>query len=85
MVDGLAHYMGEAMFSYREFAPISPRSSEPDFVADLDQLTADRPPTTSARVAADLVMERLGSRLPGAPGLDEIADGRWRAAGGGAG
>lgn len=28
--------------------------------------------------AADLVMERLGSRLEGAPDLDQISGGAWR-------
>jgi len=51
-----------------------------DFVTDLDQLTADWSLRYDVTLAADLIMERLGSRLTGAPGLDEIEGGRWRSA-----
>ncbi len=85
VVDGLAHYMGDQIFSYREFsANLAAKLAHPDFVADLEQLTADSPSRYDVALAADLIMERLGSRLPDAPGLDEIEDGRWRSAGAGA-
>ena len=81
IVNGLAHYMGEEIFSYRELAAnLAAKLEHPDFLADLDQLTADSPPRYDVTVAADLIIERLGSRLPGAPGLDKIEDGRWRMA-----
>jgi hypothetical protein len=71
--------MGDEIFSYREFsANLAAKLEHPDFVADLDQLTADSPLQYDVTVAADLVMERLGSRLSGAPGLGEIEDGGWR-------
>jgi predicted nucleotidyltransferase component of viral defense system len=80
IVDGLAHYMGETVFSYRELsANLAAKLEHPDFLADLDQLTANSPLRYDVTLAADLIMELLGSRLPGAPGLDEIEDGRWRA------
>jgi predicted nucleotidyltransferase component of viral defense system len=83
VVNGLAHYMGEEIFSYRELsANLAAKLEHPDFLADLDQLTADSTSNYDVTVAADLVMERLGSRLPGAPDLDEIEGGRWRMNGG---
>jgi predicted nucleotidyltransferase component of viral defense system len=81
IVDGLAHYMGDQIFSYRELsANLAAKLAHPDFVVELEQLTADSRPRYDVAPAADLVMERLGSRLPGAPGLDEIEDHRWRSA-----
>jgi predicted nucleotidyltransferase component of viral defense system len=81
VVDGLAHYMRDELFSYSEFASnLAPKLEHPDFVADIEQLTADVAQRYDVTAAADLVMERLGSRLPGAPGLDEVRGGRWRSA-----
>jgi predicted nucleotidyltransferase component of viral defense system len=82
IVDGLAHYMRDEIFSYRELsANLAAKLGHPDFLADLDQLTAESSQRYDVTLAADLVMERLGSRLQGAPGLDEIEGGRWRSAG----
>jgi predicted nucleotidyltransferase component of viral defense system len=79
VVSGLAHYIGKGLFGYRELcANLAAKLLNPDFVADLDQLTAEPPHRYSVSAAADLVMERLGSRLPGAPDLSEIEGGRWR-------
>ncbi len=79
VIDGLMHYMGKAVFTYRELsANLTAKVENPDFAADMDQLTADSSLPYDVQAAADLVMERLGSRLPGAPGLDGIKDGRWR-------
>jgi hypothetical protein len=81
IVDGLAHYMGEETFSYRELSTnLAAKLEHPDFRADLDQLIVDSSPRYDATRAADLIMERLGSRLSGAPGLDEIMGGHWRPA-----
>ena len=83
IVDGLAHYMGDETFSYSELsANLADKLEHPDFVADLDQLTADSPSRYDVTLAADLVMERLGSRLLGAPDLGEFEGGRWRVNGG---
>lgn len=85
VTDGLAHYMADEIFSYREFsANLAAKLEHPDFVADLDQLTAASSLRYDVTLAADLIMERLGSRLPGAPGIDEIEGGTWRSAGAGA-
>jgi predicted nucleotidyltransferase component of viral defense system len=79
IVDGLAHYMREETFSYHEFAAnLAAKLEHADFVADLNQLVADSSLHYDVTLAADLIMERLGSRLIGAPDLDEIKDGRWR-------
>ena len=44
IIDGLAHYMGEDVFTYRELAAnLAAKLENPDFVADMDQLTADSP------------------------------------------
>ena len=81
IVDGLAHYMREETFGYHELAAnLAAKLEHPDFIADLDQLTADSPLHYDAKPAADLVMERLGSRLTGAPDLIELERGRWRRA-----
>jgi hypothetical protein len=79
IVDGLAHYMREETFSYHELAAnLAAKLEHPDFINDLNQLTADTPLHYDAALAADLVMERLGSRLRGAPDLGEIEGGHWR-------
>ncbi len=79
VVDGLAHYMGEGLFNYREFcANLANKVENPDFAADLDQLIAEPPRRYSVSAAADLVMECVGSRLSGAPDISEIEGGRWR-------
>ena len=79
VIDGLAHYMGKDMFTYRQLANnLVAKLDTPDFAADLNQLIADPSHPYSITAAADLVMERLGSRLPGSPDLSEIEAGRWR-------
>ncbi|HUA73290.1 MAG TPA: nucleotidyl transferase AbiEii/AbiGii toxin family protein [Solirubrobacteraceae bacterium] len=81
VVDGLAHYMRDELFSYSEFASnLAAKLERPEFVADIEQLTADVAQRYDVTAAADLVMEQLGSRLPGAPGLDGVRGGRWRSA-----
>jgi predicted nucleotidyltransferase component of viral defense system len=79
VIDGLAHYMGEEMFSYRQLAAnLTAKLDHPDFIADLNALVAEPPGGYDILVAADLVMERLGARLKNAPPSAEIADGAWR-------
>jgi predicted nucleotidyltransferase component of viral defense system len=82
ITDGLAHYMGDEVFGYRELSTnLAAKIEHPEFTADLELLTADPRAGYDVTVAADLVMERLGSRLAGAPSLEEIQDGRWRSSG----
>jgi len=45
---------------------------------DILRLASDLPEAYSPIRAADLVVERLGSRLRNAPNLDEIQGGAWR-------
>ncbi len=79
IVDGLAHYMADETFHYREFsANLAAKLEHPEFIAELQQLMVGSPETYDVMLAADLVMERLGSRLSGSPGVDEIQGGRWR-------
>ncbi len=79
ITDGLAHYMGTDEFGYRELSTnLAAKLEHPEFTADLDLLTTNAPERYNTKLAADLIMERLGSRLAGAPGLDEIENGRWR-------
>jgi predicted nucleotidyltransferase component of viral defense system len=80
VIDGLVHYMAGNVFSYHDLsANLAAKIESPDFAADLAQLTATPPGQYSIPAAADLVMERLGSRLPGSPELSEIEGGLWRA------
>jgi len=79
IANGLAHYMGDDVFGYRELSTnLAAKLEHPEFTADLDLLTTDAPARYDIRLAADLIMERLGSRLAGAPGPDVIEGSRWR-------
>lgn len=79
IIGALDHYMKERVFTYRQLRPNLVRKlADPNFVADLQQLVTEPPSRYEVVAAADLVMERLGSRLRNAPPLDEIVDGAWR-------
>jgi predicted nucleotidyltransferase component of viral defense system len=79
IIAALDHYMKDRVFSYRQLRPnLRRKLDDPDFVADLAQLVITPPSRYEIATAANLVMDRLGSRLRNAPALDEIADGRWR-------
>jgi predicted nucleotidyltransferase component of viral defense system len=79
IVDGLADYMGEDIFNYHDLSTnLQAKIEHNDFLTDMDQLMAGSPDTYNLTAAADLVMERLASKLHGAPDLSEIEDGRWR-------
>ncbi len=80
VIEGLVHYMAGNVFSYHDLsANLAAKIESPDFAADLAQLTTTPLGQYSIRAAADLVMERLGSRLPGSPDLSKIEGGLWRA------
>lgn len=75
------HYMGAGVFRYKEFAvSLAGKLDDPGFAIDLDDFVTKAPAGYELAAAANLVMERLGSRLTKAPGVDEIRDGRWREA-----
>lgn len=79
VIDGLAHYMGDENFTYRELAAnLAAKLDHPDFITDLNALVIEPPGGYDILPAADLVMERLGARLKNAPSNAEIAHGAWR-------
>jgi len=80
IVAGLEHYMREDVFTHPQLAQnLRAKLEDADFAADLDALVTTRPEDYVLHRAADLVMERLGSRLRNAPPIDDIRDGTWRA------
>ena len=80
IVAGLEHYMREDVFTYPQLAQnLRAKLEDADFAADLDALVTTRPDDYVLCGAADLVMDRLGSRLRNAPPTDDIRDGAWRA------
>lgn len=80
IVEALGHYLRDEVFSFRELAlNLRAKLRDPDFAADLSALVVRTPDGYALEVAADTVMERLGSRLRNAPPLDEIRTGGWRA------
>ncbi len=79
VIDGLAHYMGDEIFTYRELAAnLAAKLEHPDFLTDLNTLIVGAPGDYNILTAADLLMERLGARLKNAPSSAEIANGAWR-------
>lgn len=79
IVDGLRHYMGDDAYTYPQLANnLRDKLEDAEFLADLETLVAQVPDGYAAEAAADLVMERLGSKVRNAPPLSEIAGGRWR-------
>jgi predicted nucleotidyltransferase component of viral defense system len=79
VIDGLAHYMGDEIFTYRELsANLADKLEHPDFLTDLDPLVVEDPGGYDILAAADLLMERLGAHLKNAPSSAEIANGAWR-------
>jgi len=81
VIQALNHYMGAGVFRYNEFAvSLAGKLDDPGFANDLDDFVTKAPAGYELAAAANLVMERLGSRLTKAPGVDEIRDGRWREA-----
>lgn len=79
VVAAFHHYMGGDTFGYREFADnLIDKLANSDFEGDLSQLALDPPSGYDLTAAADMVVERLGSRLRGAPEAARIRDGGWR-------
>lgn len=76
---GFAHYVGGRGVPYRLFADnLAAKLGHPGFRGDLDVLVRAVPGGYDAVAAADLLMERIGCRLSGAPPDEEIAAGAWR-------
>lgn len=79
IVNAFNHHMGERVFSFPELARnLNAKLRDRDFRDDLSQLITDPPADSELDGAADLVMERLGSRLRNAPDPDEMRGGAWR-------
>jgi len=74
------HYMGEKAFGYHDFANslLHEKLGDEQFRSDISDLVVALPPGYDIDATADLVVERLGPGLRGAPASDELASGRWR-------
>jgi predicted nucleotidyltransferase component of viral defense system len=67
VVDGLAHYMGARLYSYRQLhANLVDKLANREFLDDIRNLTLDLH-GYEHRPAAELLMQRLGTRLRNAP------------------
>jgi predicted nucleotidyltransferase component of viral defense system len=79
IVAALRHYMGEGTFTYGQVRrDLRAKLADPTFAADLLDLVKTPPAGYDVVAAADVLMERLGSRLKNAPPLKEIVGGAWR-------
>lgn len=65
IVAGLRHYMGDAVFAYRDLAiNLRDKLEDADFCSDLDPLVLAVPDAYTVDGAADHVMEQLEGRYP---------------------
>ena len=81
IIQAFNHYMQDGAFTYSDLAAnLAEKLADPNFAGDLNDLVATPPAGYDLAAAADIVMERLASRLAKAPNPDAIRDGRWRAA-----
>jgi hypothetical protein len=65
--------MSDAAFSFPELRDnLTAKLANQSFLHDLDTLLASTPPAYEPRVAADILMQELGSRLRNAPPVEEI-------------
>ena len=79
IVDALRHYIGDDIFGFADLAAnLDAKLNDRDFRDDLAQLVARVPEGYELDAAADLLMERLGARLDGAPKLAAIRNAAWR-------
>jgi predicted nucleotidyltransferase component of viral defense system len=79
IVSGLHHYMGDDAFTFPQLAQnLKAKLGDPDFTGDLLGLITEVPEGYALDAAADLVIERLGSRLRNAPSDEQITSGAWR-------
>lgn len=81
IITAFNHYMQDSAFAYSALATnLEEKLDDPNFAGDLNDLVRTPPAGYELAAAADVVMERLASRLAKAPPQDAIKDGRWRAA-----
>lgn len=71
---GLHHYMRDHAFSFPELRDnLTAKLANQSFLHDLDTLLASTPSEYEPRVAADILMRELGSKLRNAPPVEAIA------------
>lgn len=81
VVDAFHHYMGDDAFTYPELAQnLAAKLADGEFGSDVEGLVLELPAEYIVTEAADLFIERIGSKLRNAHPFEEIAQGRWRAA-----
>ncbi len=79
IVGAFEHYLGAEAFTYPQLAQnLRAKLKNPEFNNDLRNLLTATPTGYDIVAAADLFMERLGSRLRNAPSVQEISGGKWR-------
>jgi predicted nucleotidyltransferase component of viral defense system len=79
IVGSFRHYIKQEEFSFPELAQnLLAKLADRDFRDDMTQLVIDLPADYEPKIAADLVMGRLGSHLRNAPDREEIEAGGWR-------
>ena len=79
IIESLRYYMGDDIFSFANLATnLTDKLGNRDFRDDLLQLVVDAPAAYDLDTAADLLMERLGARLSGAPEMAAVQGGAWR-------
>ena len=79
IVDGLRHYMRNAVFTYPQLRlNLLDKLADIAFRTDLDGLLLRLPDGYDIDDAADAVMERLGALLDNAPPQQQIVEGNWR-------
>jgi lipoate-protein ligase B len=71
--------MGKGVFGFADLAiGLTAKLHNREFREDLEQLVLHALTTYEIDEAADLIMERLGVYLDGAPTLADIEGGAWR-------
>lgn len=79
IVDAFRHYIGGDIFGFADLAiNLTAKLGNREFREDLVQLTMSAPADYDIDAAADLLMERLGRYLDGAPALTAIQGSAWR-------
>lgn len=79
VISALEFYMKQTVFTFPELRlNLLEKLASEQFRSDLDQLRTGAMPEYAPELAADLIMERLGSRLRNAPSVDAIRAGGWR-------
>jgi predicted nucleotidyltransferase component of viral defense system len=80
LVAAFHHYMGTEAFGFPQLREnLRDKLADTAFSNDLSDLVRATPTGYDLTKAADLFMERIGSRLKNAPPIEEINNGGWRA------